>query len=168
MCQSTSSAYREANRSWVRTSARSAESGPEARREVAGDLLLANARAFEDAGDHRKHLARAGRLDQIVLDAPPDRLGHGAVLFRLGHHDDAGVGILPAEDGKHFEAPAPGHLLIEHDQVVVVPAQEHEGIVAVGNRVHVVSPLLQKQQVRSQAVDLVVDPEKALGAGGGK
>jgi len=31
-----------------------------------------------------------------------------------------------------------------------------------------VAPLLQKQEVWSQAVDLVVDPENALGAGGGR
>ena len=140
----------------------------EAGREVARHLLLADARPLQDAGDHGQHLTWTGGLDQIVIDPAPDRLGQGAVLFGLGDHHDARVRIFAAQDGQDLEAAAPGHLLVEHDQVVVVLAQEREGVVPVADRVHVVAPLLQEQQMRAQAVDLVVDPENALGARGGE
>ena len=59
------------------------------------------------------------------------------------------------------------HLLVQQNQVVCILAHELQRVVAVRDRVDVVAPLLKKEQMRLEKVDLVVDPQDALrGAGG--
>ncbi len=134
----------------------------EASGEVLRDPLLSDRRALQDARHDREDLAGAGRLHEVVVDPTADRLGHRVVLLRLRHHHDTLVRVLAAEDLEHLEPAAARHLLVEQHQVVGVLAEQLEGIVSVGDRVHVVAARLQEQQVRLEEVDFVVHPQDAL------
>lgn len=75
--------------------------------------------------------------------------------------------IAAPQDAQDLQAVAAGHLLVEQDEVVQVLAHQLQRIVAIRDGVDVIAPRLQKEQVRLQQVDLVVDPEDALRRSGG-
>jgi hypothetical protein len=64
---------------------------------------------------------------------------------------------------QHLEPTLARHLLVEQDQVVGAAPQERHRVVAVRDGVHRVAALLQEEHVRPEQLDLVVDPEDALG-----
>ncbi len=78
--------------------------------------------------------------------------------------------MVDRPDGAEELQPAPArHLFVEQHDAVRLALEEHERVVPVGSRLHRKSLLLQKEDVRGEAFDLIVDPENALGTGhGGK
>ena len=69
---------------------------------------------------------------------------------------------------EELEAATAGHLLVEQDDAIGLALQQHQGVVAVGGGLDGESLLLEEQDVRREAFDLVIDPENALGTGHGK
>ena len=118
---------------------------PEASREILRRTLLADRRPLQNAGDDRKDLARTRRLHEIVGHPPSDRVRHGLIFSRLGHHNDPDVWVLAAHDLQNLQAAPPRHLLVQQNEVVRVLTHQNEGVVPIRDRVHVVSTRLQKE-----------------------
>jgi hypothetical protein len=136
--------------------------------EVLGHPLLADARALENPCDHGEDLSRTRGLDQVVVYPATDGLGHRVVLFGLRDHHHPSVRVLPPEDLQNLQPPATRHLLIQEHQVVCIVPEQRESVVAVGDGIDVITPRLQEEQVRTEEVDLVVDPENPLGGTAGQ
>ena len=137
----------------------------EAGREVAGEPLLADPVAVEQPGHHREDLARVDRLDQVVGDVGADRVLERLRLLALGHHDDRHPVVDGTDGPEQLEPAAAGHLFVEQDHPIRLPLQQHQGVVAVGGGLHREALFLQEQDVGREALDLVVHPQDASGAG---
>ena len=139
----------------------------EAGGEVAREPLLPDPVAVEQPGDDRQDLPRVDRLDQVVGDLGADGVLERLGLLALGHHHHR-HGVVEGPDGaEQLEAAAAGHLLVEQHHAVGLPLQQHERVVAVRGGLDGESLLLEEQDVRREALDLIVDPQDALGTGHG-
>ena len=99
---------------------------PEASGEILRRTLLADRRSFQNASDDRKYLAGTRRLHQIVGHSPPDRIRHGLIFSRLGHHYDPDVWVLTSHDFQNLQAAPPRHLLVQQNEVVRVLTHQDE------------------------------------------
>ena len=134
----------------------------EARDEVAGEALLANAVTFEQARHDRQDLPRVHRLHEIVVDLDADGLAQQSVVFALRHHHDRHRRIDRADFRNQVETAAAGHLLVEQHDAVGLPPQHRDRVVAVRRLRHREPLLLEKTPVRGEAVHFIVNPENAL------
>jgi hypothetical protein len=67
--------------------------------------------------------------------------------------------MIDGPDGlKKVEPPPSRHLLVEQDDSVSLTLEQHQGVVAVGAGFHGETLLFQKENVRREALDLIVDP----------
>jgi len=69
---------------------------------------------------------------------------------------------FPAQLHEHVEAALAWHLLIQQDQVVALPARDLDCVVAVCRCIDLITALPQKQQMRLEAVYLVIHPKNPL------
>ena len=71
--------------------------------------------------------------------------------------------MIDGADGlKQIEAPPPRHLLVQQHDAIGLPLQQDQRIVTVRAGLHGKALLLEKQDMRGEALDLIVDPEDAL------
>ena len=139
----------------------------EAGREVARQPLLADPVAVEQPGDDREDLPGIDRLDQIVGDVGADGVLERLGLLALGDHHDRHAVVDGPDGPEQLEPAAAGHLLVEQDDAVRLALEQDQRVVAVGGRLHGEALLFEEEDVRREALDLIVDPENALGAGHG-
>ena len=137
----------------------------EAGDEIAGQALLANAVAFEQARDHGEHLARMHRLHEVIVDLDADRVAHQPVILALRDHHHRHRRIDRAHLRNQLDATPSRHLLVEQHDAVRLAPQHREGIVAMRRLRHREALLLEKAAVRRQAIDFVVDPENTFRTG---
>ena len=133
--------------------------------EVSGESLLADAVPFEQAGDDTEHLPRIDGLDQIIIELDADGLVHRARRFRLGDHHHGHRGVDGADLLDQLESPPPRQLLVQQDHAVRLPLQEGNRVVPMGGLLDRVPLFLEKQDVRAERFDFVVDPQNGLRTG---
>jgi hypothetical protein len=66
---------------------------------------------------------------------------------------------------EEIQPPPPGHLLIEQHHPVRLPLKEDQSIVAVRSGLDGEALLLQKQDMRREAFDLIIYPQNAFRPG---
>ena len=137
--------------------------------EVAGEALLADTVAVEQPGHHRQDLPRVDRLDQVVRDVRPDGVLECFRFLALGHHDHRHAVVDGPDGAEQLEPATARHLLVQQHDAVGLPLEQRQGVVAVGAGLDGETLLFQKQDVRREALHLIVDPENGFGPGhGGK
>ena len=88
--------------------------------------LLADPVSLEQPRHDREDLPRIDRLGEIVRNVGADGVAQGVRLLALRHHDHRHR-LVQAADGAEDLEPAPaGHVLVEQDDAVRLPLEEHE------------------------------------------
>ena len=70
--------------------------------------------------------------------------------------------VLTAHDFQDLQATPARHLFVQQNEVVGVLPYQDKRVVPIRDRVHVITTRLQKEKVRLEKVDLVVDPEDSF------
>ena len=119
--------------------------------------------AGEDRGDPRGELARAERLDDVVVGAGLEALLDVGLLGAGGQHDDrqaVHVGVLPQRAGG-VEAAHAGHHHVEDDQVGLLGGARLDGCSSVTDRDDLVPAVTQLEHDEFADVRVVVSNHDA-------
>ena len=131
----------------------------EAAREIPRDVLVPQRPAREEAGHDRQHLARARRLDDVIIRAPPDGLVHGRLLLALRDHDHGEARSGATDPVEDLDAAQPGHPLVEQHEVIGGGCQQLEGVLTVHHGIDVIPRRPQQHEMGPQEFDFVVHPQ---------
>ena len=130
------------------------------------DVPAHGGRADDAAGvqqplDDQEYLRGDHRLDEIVVDLLPDGVFHQALFlgFRDHHHRQMRADLL--DFLQRGQAVLARHHFVQEHQVVRLPPDRFDRIVAGHDAIDTEALALQKEDMRPQGVDFVIDPQNA-------
>ena len=129
------------------------------RHVIARPLALLEPVRFEETLQREENLRRAHRLDQIVVDALPDRLVHERFRFVLRDQHDRDGWVLVLDRFERGKPAEPGHRFVEQDDVELLARGTRDGVISIGDGGDLVALRFQEQDVGLQEVDLVIGPK---------
>ena len=103
------------------------------------------------------------RLHEIVRNLQANGVAQRALVLALRHHHHRHGRVDRADLGEELEAATARHLLVEQHDAVRPAPQQGERVVTVRGLLDRESLGLEEAAVRRETVDLVVNPQNALG-----
>ncbi|OAV63451.1 hypothetical protein Barb6_03738 [Bacteroidales bacterium Barb6] len=108
--------------------------------------------------DGQQQLVRIDRLDKIIRNLVADRLIHDALLLALGHHNNGNIAVNLLDKPQRLQARKPRHILIQKYNIKRLLPHAIHRIPPTHNGDNLIPLLPQKQNMRSQQLNLIISP----------